>query len=109
MNKINEIEIEYIKNDSHSGGTLIDSSNGAENGFCMGISEYFSEEFGELGIHDDQEGFYVIEGKGFAKVGNKEFFITKGDSFIVKAGIKHVLKKDINANVLKVLWSHGAI
>ncbi len=107
--KINEKDINYIINDTHNGGTLIDSLNGAKNGFSMGISEYFATEFGEVGVHEDQEGFYVISGSGSAKIGNKIFDIEAGDSFVVQAGVNHVLKKDKTSNNLKVLWSHGAI
>lgn len=107
--KINEKNITYHQNDSHKGGTLIDSSNGGTNGFCMGVSEYFATEFGKAGVHDDQEGFYVLEGTGMAKIGDEIFSIEKGDSFIVPAGVEHILKKDKNSQTLKVLWAHGAI
>jgi mannose-6-phosphate isomerase-like protein (cupin superfamily) len=112
MNKIkviNEKEIYYSQNDTHKGGELIGVLNGAKNGFSLGISEYFAEEFGNFGIHDDQEGFYVLEGSGSVLVGNEEFSIKKGDSFLVPANTKHMLKKDKNSETLKVLWSHGAI
>ena len=105
----NEKNIIYHQNDSHKGGSLIDNTNGGVNGFCMGLSEYFTTEFGAEGIHEDQEGFYVLEGNGMAKIGNKIFAIEKGDSFIVPANTPHVLKKDKNSVDLKVLWAHGAI
>ncbi len=107
--KTNEKNITYHQNDSHKGGSLIDETNGAVNGFCMGISEYFATEFGDAGVHEDQEGFYVIEGAGMAKIGDEIFPIEKGDSFIVPAGVEHILKKDKNSQTLKVLWAHGAI
>jgi mannose-6-phosphate isomerase-like protein (cupin superfamily) len=107
--KTSENTIDYEQNDTHKGGILIDSSTGAINGFSMGISEYFADEFGKAGIHEDQEGFYVIEGNGSALIGKKEFNINKGDSFLVPANTEHVLRKDKNCEILKVLWSHGAI
>lgn len=108
MKKTNEKNITYTANDTHKGGNLIDESNGAQNHFSMGISEYFAEEFGDMGVHDIQEGFYILEGSGYAKVGSEEFPIIKGDSFLVPAGIKHVLKKDKKSKNLKVLWAHGS-
>ena len=107
--KINENNIVYNTNDTHKGGVLMDTSMGTKNNFSMGISEYFAEEFGNTGVHEDQEGFYVIEGSGRVKIGKEEFNIIKGDSFLVPAGIEHVLKKDKCSKILKVLWSHGAI
>jgi len=106
--KINENEVIYHTNDTHKGGSLIDDSLGARNDFCMGISEYFAEEFGKMGRHSVQEGFYVIEGNGYAKVADDEFSIKKGDSFLVPAGAEHVLRKNKNSQTLKVLWAHGA-
>ncbi|KAB7889780.1 cupin domain-containing protein [Poseidonibacter ostreae] len=108
MTKINECDVNPNICDTHRGKTLIDKTNGATNTFSFGISEYFSDEFGEEGIHDEQEGFYVIEGNGTAKIGSNIFDIEKGDAFIVPKGTKHTLKKSKNTNVLKVLWAHGA-
>lgn len=107
--KSNEKKIIYHTNDTHSGGTLIDETQGAVNDFSMGISEYFAEEFGTVGVHDDQEGFYVIEGSGVAKIGENIFDISQGDSFVVPAGVEHILKKNREAESLKVLWAHGAV
>ena len=107
--KINEKNIVFHANDTHKGGNLIDSKNGAKNGFCMGLSYYFSDDFGVPGIHEDQEGFYVIEGSGKAAIGSEVFDVQVGDSFLVPAGVEHVLKKDRHVKHLKVLWSHGAI
>lgn len=108
MKTINEKNITHTTNNTHKSGNLIDESNGAQNHFSMGISEYFAEEFGYMGVHNVQEGFYILEGSGYAKVGSEVFPISKGDSFLVPAGVKHVLKKDKESKNLKVLWSHGS-
>lgn len=107
MKIISVKNLQYTTNDTHKSGNLIDASVGAKNHFSIGISEYFTEEFGSMGIHEIQEGFYVLEGTGYAKVGNEIFPIKKGDSFLVPAGVKHVLKKDKESINLKVLWAHG--
>lgn len=107
--KVKESEIEFHQAETHKGGELIGKKNGAKNGFCFGLSYYHAEEFGHPGIHDDQEGFYVIEGTGKAKIGNEVFNIYPGMSFIAHAGVQHELIKNQNSVPVKVLWTHGAI
>lgn len=108
-NKINENDVVYHQNETHSSAALIDSRLGAENNFSMGISKYFLVEFGESSVHEDQEGFYVIEGSGAVKIGNEVIEIFQGDSFIVPCGTPHTLKKNKDSKELKVLWCHGAV
>lgn len=105
----NESNLQFHQAETHKGAELIGKKNGAKNGFCFGISYYHAEEFSVPGIHNDQEGFYVLEGTGKAKIGNKEFKIFPGMSFIVHAGVPHELKKDTKSVPVKVLWTHGAI
>lgn len=107
--KSHEDSIRYVSTGNHRGGTLIDNSHGARNDFCMGISYYDAEEYGEPGIHKDQEGFYVLEGTGTAQVGDEEFEICPGTSFIAHAGVPHSIKKNPESKPVKVLWCHGAI
>lgn len=108
MKITHEDQIKYHNADNHKGGTLIDKTSGAENGFCMGISYYNTNEYGTPGVHEDQEGFYVVSGSGFALINDQEFEIQEGMSFVVPKGVKHSLKKSPNVDVLKVLWAHGA-
>jgi mannose-6-phosphate isomerase-like protein (cupin superfamily) len=107
--KIDESEIIFNQTKSHKGAELIGAKNGAKNGFCFGLSYYHAEEFGYPGIHDDQEGFYVIEGRGKAKIGNEVFDIYPGISFIAHAGVEHELIKNHDSKPVKVIWTHGAI
>ena len=93
---------------SHESKVLIDRSHGATNGFCMGMSYYSSDDYGQPGIHADQEGFYVLEGTGTAKVAGAEFRIGPGSAFLVRAGLPHTIKKDPDSKLVAVLWSHGA-
>lgn len=93
---------------NHNSVTLINESNGAKKGFCMGISYYHCDEYGDPGIHEDQEGFYVLEGSGMAKVGNEEFRVAPGVAFIAVKGVPHTIKKNVNESYVKILWSHGA-
>ncbi len=65
-------EDEFFKKQP-GGGQLIGAEQGATNGFCIGIAFYDQEVYGPPGVHDDQEGFYVLAGQGTAKVGDEEF------------------------------------
>ena len=104
-----EDDIEFESAGNHKGGALIDASNGAANGFSMGISYYNDEEYGEPGIHNDQEGFYVLEGTGTARFGDEDFEIFPGSGFIAHAGVPHSIKKAPGSKHVKVLWCHDAI
>lgn len=90
-------------------GLLIDASHGAIKGFCSGITYYVSDEYGKPGVHEDQEGFYILEGTGTAKVGDEEFAISPGSSFIAAKGVPHTIKRDTKTKHVKVLWFHGAV
>jgi len=92
-----------------AGGLLIGKDNGATSGFCMGVSYYALTEYGKSGVHDDQEGFYVLQGYGMAKVGNEEFPVKPGSCFIANKGVPHTMKRDAASQPIKVLWCHGAV
>jgi mannose-6-phosphate isomerase-like protein (cupin superfamily) len=92
-----------------AGGLLIGPEQGAARGYCMGIVIYDKEEYGAPGVHEDQEGFYVISGRGIAKVGDEEFPIRPGTAFIAHKGVPHSVKKSPGSMPVKVLWSHGAV
>lgn len=104
-----EDNIRFESNESHKGGNLIDESNGAKNGFCMGISYYHLTEFSAPGVHEDQEGFYVLEGFGAASIGGEVFDISPGSSFVALDGVPHSIRRHKDSLPVKVLWSHGAI
>ncbi len=92
-----------------AGGLLIGKDNGATSGFCMGVSYYASTAYGEPGVHDDQEGFYILEGRGMAKVGEQEFAVEPGTAFIANRHVPHTLKRNADSCPIKVLWCHGAV
>jgi mannose-6-phosphate isomerase-like protein (cupin superfamily) len=89
--------------------SLIDETNGCVAGFKSGIAIYASREYLTPGVHDDQEGFIVLVGKGWAKVGDEEFPLEPEVSFIAPAGVPHAIKRDANSEFVKVCWFHGAI
>ncbi|MFH1378475.1 MAG: cupin domain-containing protein [Planctomycetota bacterium] len=109
MDKKHKRKVEKLMAGTHSGHTLIDATHGALKGFCMGISFYEGTDYGTPGVHADQEGFYVLEGTGTAKVGESEFRIAPGSSFLACAGVPHTIKCDSPDEPVKVLWAHGAV
>ena len=90
-------------------GILVGEKQGALKGFCAGISYYDNHEFGVPGVHDDQEGFYILAGPGTAKIGSVEFPIRPGSSFLAAKGVPHTMKRDRGSVSIKVLWFHGAV
>lgn len=88
---------------------LANEKNGCVNGCKMGMSIYTSSEYLPTAVHDDQEGFYVTEGTGFVKIGDKEFAIEEGTSFIVPAGVEHTIRKSNDSESVKLFWFHAAV
>lgn len=103
------MKIHTNERDIGAGGLLIGKDQGATSGFCMGISHYAATDYGKPGIHEDQEGFYILEGRGTAKVGNEEFPVQPGTAFIANKGVPHTMKRDAGSGPIKVLWCHGAV
>ncbi|WP_444644129.1 cupin domain-containing protein [Caproiciproducens sp. R1] len=88
---------------------MLKEENGCVAGCSAGISIHTKTEYPAPGNHADQEGFLVLEGTGWAKVGSQEFKIEPETSFIVPANMPHTIKKDIDSIPVKVFWFHAAI
>lgn len=93
----------------HKSYDLLTEQNGCVNGCKAGISIYDGAEFGEPGIHTDQEGFLVTEGTGWARLGDQEIRLEADVSFIVPAGVPHSIKRDPEAKYVKVFWFHSPV
>jgi len=91
------------------GYSLLGEEQGCVNGCCCGVSIYTSREYGESAAHDDQEGFYVLEGKGFALIDGEELELEPGMSFMVPAHVEHVMKAAPDSECCKVFWFHAAV
>lgn len=90
-----------------NGGTILDETNGCINGCKTGISIYDNTEYKKGGVHEDQEGFYVLEGFGKALFGEEEHDIYPGMTMIAPAGVKHQLKRDEKSGAIKVFYFHA--
>ena len=66
-------------------------------------------EYAAPGIHADQEGFIVLEGPGWAIVGEEEFRLEPETSFIAPAGTPHRIRRDPDSVPVKVFWFHAAV
>ncbi len=106
---VDENELLRQEDGSSIAGILLNADNGCENGFCMGISYRKNAEYDEPDVHDDQEGFYVLAGSGMAHVGEEEFALHPGVSFIVPRGVSHSIKKDFGSEPLKMVYAHGSV
>ncbi len=103
-------EVIKEQGENAEGYKLLTEKNGCLAGCCSGISTYGSLEFGtHIGCHEDQEGFFVLEGEGFAKLDDLVFPIKKGDSFIAAAGVTHTIKRNENCDAVKVFWFHSSL
>lgn len=89
--------------------TLLDEHMGCVNGCRCGISYYRYDEYPKAGAHEDQEGFFVLEGRGLALIGGEELVLEPGMSFMIPAGVPHAMKRDPAYEYCKVLWFHGAV
>lgn len=101
---------EVIKEEGlRTGYTLLDERHGCQNGSRLGVSVYRNEDYGIPASHEDQEGFFVLEGRGFALIDGEELPLTPGMAFLVPPGTPHAMKRDINADCCRVLWFHAAV
>ena len=104
----NEADVEKIKGAGHWVALFRGLDNRLVAGFCLGVSEYDCGEYPEPGVHEDQEGFYVISGQGMARVGDEEIELKPGTVFLAGKGVPHAIKRTGDAPV-KVIWAHGAV
>jgi mannose-6-phosphate isomerase-like protein (cupin superfamily) len=88
---------------------MLGPQHGCVHGFSCGVSVYYSTDYVLDRGHADQEGFVILEGTGWAIVGDEEQHVVAGDCFIAPAGVDHQLKRDANVPHVKACWFHGAI
>jgi len=106
---INEKDVTPIKYEDYSFKELLGEKNGCLAGCRTGVLIYTQEEYKQSGVHDDQEGFFVLSGSGSAMVGDKEFSLEPGVCFIVPPGTCHSIKKDRSCSCIKLFFFHAAV
>ena len=93
-NPIHAAEMPFREDPSRRVQRLIHSTTvGAKAGFAMGIVEYTADEPGDADLHDDQEGLYVLEGHGLARLGNEQYELSPGDCLYIPALMPHTIVK----------------
>ena len=89
-----------------SSWSLVDAENGCVNGCMTGITSYTTPTYKDKAYHDFQEGFYAISGNGFAIVGEQEFAVRPGMSFIVPRQTSHQFRV-VGDAPLELFWFHA--
>jgi len=102
-------EIEKMQNEGKHSCDVLTQENGCVAGCKAGFTFYENTEFSKGGVHDDQEGFLVLEGSGRARFGYQEFDVYPGLTMIAPAGVSHSIKKNADSVPVKVFWFHSAV
>lgn len=88
---------------------MLGEHNGLVSGSSAGITVFMADEYNVAGTHNDQEGFFVLEGSGWGKIGDQEFKVEPDMAYVVPAGVTHCFKKDPGTEGLKVFWFHAQV
>lgn len=102
-------DVEKTQRPDYVSQYLVNEKNGCVAGCKTGVSSHTKTEYPQAHSHEDQEGFFVLDGTGWAKVGDQEFRLEPETAFIVPAGTLHSVKRDENCEVVRVFWFHAAI
>ena len=97
------------KETNGNGYILLSKDNGCTNGCVAGYTAYPFTEYQKPGCHQDQEGFIVLSGNGWAKLGDEERMIKPGTAFIAPKDVPHVIKSADPADPVVVFWFHAAV
>ena len=74
-------------------------------GLTAMLNVFFSEEYPEPGLHDDNEGFFVLSGRGRMRIGGGEHDLEPGTMMVAPAGVPHAIRK-VGAEDLRVFIFH---
>jgi len=97
--------LEFDMTETNPSVLLDEGLNGASIGVCLYTATEFTSFYG---VHEDQEGFYVIEGSGQARLDDEILPVEAGCTFLLAPGVKHSFIRDAGCEGLKVLWFHAA-
>lgn len=98
----------FNQRDGHKVATLINKDYGTTNGFKSKVSIYASKDFVINDPHKAQKIYYLLEGMGWAMVGDKKFPVHPGACWIVPPGTKHGIKCAATSKEVKVFFVQGA-
>lgn len=106
---VNQSDVTPVKYPEYDYVPLLSAENGCRAGCRTGLLSYTQEEYRQGGVHEDQEGFFVLEGAGRALVGEKEYSLLPGACFIVPPGLYHSIKKNPECDYVKLFFFHAAV
>lgn len=98
---------EIMAGNGHSSFPMLGKEEGCTNGCCGGISYYSSTAYTPAAVHEDQEGFIVLSGTGWAKIGDEEFVLEPETAFIAPAGTTHQMRSENESAPLVLFWFHA--
>ena len=78
-------------------------------GCCSGVTFCPKTEYGQPAAHEDQEGFFVVEGTGFLYMDGEEIPIKPDTAIILPPGVTHAFKRNPDSIPLKIFWFHAAV
>ena len=106
---INEHDVAAVAYENYLFKELLGEKNGCLAGCRTGVLTYTQNEYIQGGVHDDQEGFFVLSGNGSAIVGDSEISLEPGVCFIASPGTYHSIKRDLSCTEIKLFFFHAAV
>lgn len=69
-------------------------------GYRAMFNYFYNEEYiAPYGVHEDNEGFFVVSGEGTMIIGDAEFVLRPGISMIAPADVPHAIRKTSDENL----------
>lgn len=107
---LKDVPVKDPNNKIFLGYDLLGEQTGCVSGCKAGVGIFISDEYNKPGIHyETQEGFFVLEGSGWTKIGDEEIKLEPGMSYLVPANVLHCSKKDPDSKGLKVFFFHAKV
>ena len=75
-------------------------------GVTASDAAYYNTAYPAPGVHEDNEGFYVYAGHGYARVGDEEQPIAEGSCFYAPAGVPHQVRRAEDCEAVRVFLFH---
>lgn len=106
---VNQSDVPPVNYEEYDYIPLLSEENGCRAGCRTGLLRYTQEEYRQGGVHEDQEGFFVLEGRGKALVGENELTLSPGACFIVPPGFYHSIRRDPGCDHITLFFFHAAV
>ena len=86
---------------------MMDEKTGCGSKVWSAIGYNADTEYHFGAVHDDMEVFLVLEGSGWAMIGEEEFPIKKDTCYVAPAGVRHGTRSDSEEHPLRLYWFHA--